>query len=53
MAMQKLKETRRNKELSTVTSTNINLPFITANQGYKHLDTTLTRRSLRLTLVVN
>lgn len=31
-------------ELSTVTSTNINLPFITADQtGPKHLDVTLTR----------
>ena len=32
------------KELSTVTSSNINLPFITMNQdGPKHLDVTLTR----------
>jgi molecular chaperone DnaK len=46
MAMQRLKEAaeKAKKELSTVTSTNINLPFITANQeGPKHLDTTLTR----------
>jgi molecular chaperone DnaK len=46
MAMQRLKEEseKAKKELSTVTSTNINLPFITMNQdGPKHLDITLTR----------
>ncbi len=46
MAMQRLKEAaeKAKKELSTVTSTNINLPFITMNQdGPKHLDLTLTR----------
>ena len=46
MAMQRLKEAaeKAKKELSTVTSTNINLPFITMNQdGPKHLDVTLTR----------
>jgi molecular chaperone DnaK len=44
--MQRLKEAaeKAKKELSTVTTTNINLPFITANQeGPKHLDITLTR----------
>ena len=46
MAMQRLKEAaeKAKKELSTVASTNINLPFITMNQdGPKHLDVTLTR----------
>ncbi len=46
MAMQRLKEAaeKAKKELSTVTSSNINLPFITMNQdGPKHLDITLTR----------
>ena len=46
MAMQRLKEAaeKAKKELSTVNSTNINLPFITMNQdGPKHLDITLTR----------
>ncbi len=46
MAMQRLKEAaeKAKKELSTVSSTNINLPFITMNQdGPKHLDVTLTR----------
>jgi molecular chaperone DnaK len=46
MAMQRLKEAaeKAKKELSTVTGTNINLPFITMNQdGPKHLDITLTR----------
>ncbi|MCQ4726093.1 molecular chaperone DnaK [Anaerotignum faecicola] len=46
MAMQRLKEAaeKAKKELSTVTSTNINLPFITMNQdGPKHLDVTLSR----------
>jgi molecular chaperone DnaK len=46
MAMQRLKEAaeKAKKELSTVSSTNINLPFITMNQdGPKHLDITLTR----------
>lgn len=46
MAMQRLKETAEKAkiELSGVLSTNINLPFITADQtGPKHLDLTLTR----------
>ncbi|MEA5084537.1 MAG: molecular chaperone DnaK [Lachnospiraceae bacterium] len=46
MAMQRLKEAaeKAKKDLSTVTTTNINLPFITMNQdGPKHLDVTLTR----------
>ncbi|MGL4791701.1 MAG: molecular chaperone DnaK, partial [Anaerotignaceae bacterium] len=46
MAMQRLKEAaeKAKKDLSTVTSTNINLPFITMNQdGPKHLDVTLSR----------
>ncbi len=46
MAMQRLKEAAEKAkiELSGVTSTNINLPFITADQsGPKHLDLTLTR----------
>lgn len=46
MAMQRLKEAaeKAKKELSSTTSTNINLPFITMNQdGPKHLDITLTR----------
>jgi len=46
MAMQRLKEAgeKAKKELSTVMTTNINLPFITMNQdGPKHLDVTLTR----------
>ena len=46
MAMQRLKEAaeKAKKELSTITTTNINLPFITMNQdGPKHLDVTLSR----------
>ncbi|NLX91946.1 MAG: molecular chaperone DnaK [Firmicutes bacterium] len=46
MAMQRLKDAAEKAkiELSTVTSTNINLPFITATaDGPKHLDITLTR----------
>ena len=46
MAMQRLKEAaeKAKQELSASTTTNINLPFITANQeGPKHLDITLTR----------
>ena len=46
MAMQRLKEAaeKAKKELSSATTTNINLPFITANQdGPKHFDMTLTR----------
>ena len=46
LAMQRLKEAaeKAKKELSTVTTTNINLPFITMNQdGPKHLDVTLSR----------
>jgi molecular chaperone DnaK len=44
--MQRLKDEaeKAKKELSSVMSTNINLPFITADaSGPKHLDTTLTR----------
>ncbi|MCI9104476.1 MAG: molecular chaperone DnaK [Lachnospiraceae bacterium] len=46
MAMQRLKEAaeKAKKELSTATTTNINLPFITANaEGPKHLDMNLSR----------
>jgi molecular chaperone DnaK len=46
MAMQRLKEAAEKAkiELSGVTTTNINLPFITADaSGAKHLDVTLTR----------
>ncbi len=46
MAMQRLKEAAEKAkiELSGVTSTNINLPFISADQtGPKHLDITLSR----------
>lgn len=46
MAMQRLKEAaeKAKKELSTVITTNINLPFITINQdGPKHMDINLTR----------
>jgi len=46
MAAQRLKEAAEKAkiELSSVTSTNINLPFITADaSGPKHLDMTLTR----------
>lgn len=46
MAMQRLKEAAEKAkiELSGVASSNINLPFITADQnGPKHLDVTLTR----------
>lgn len=46
MAMQRLKEAaeKAKVELSGVTTTNINLPFITADaSGPKHLDITLTR----------
>jgi len=46
MAMQRLKEAAEKAkiELSGVTTSNINLPFITADQnGPKHLDVTLTR----------
>ena len=46
MALQRLKEAaeKAKKELSTATTTNINLPFITATQdGPKHLDMNLTR----------
>ena len=45
MALQRLKEAaeKAKKELSTATTTNINLPFITANaEGAKHLDMNLT-----------
>ena len=46
MALQRLKEAaeKAKKELSASTTTNINLPFITANaEGPKHLDINLTR----------
>jgi len=46
MAMQRLKEAaeKAKKELSTMTATSINLPFITVNQdGPKHMDINLTR----------
>ena len=46
MALQRLKEAaeKTKKELSTATTTNINLPFITATaEGPKHLDMNLTR----------
>jgi len=46
MAVQRLKEAaeKAKKELSSVTTTNINLPFITMNQdGPKHMDINLTR----------
>ena len=46
MALQRLKEAaeKAKKELSSATTTNINLPFITATaDGPKHLDMNLTR----------
>lgn len=46
MAMQRLKEAaeKAKKELSSTTTSNINLPFITANaDGAKHLDINLTK----------
>lgn len=46
MALQRLKEAaeKAKKELSTASTTNINLPFITAtSEGPKHLDMNLTR----------
>ena len=46
MALQRLKETaeKAKKELSSATTTNINLPFITATaEGPKHFDMNLTR----------
>ena len=46
MSLQRLKEAAENakKELSSQTTTNINLPFITATaEGPKHFDMTLTR----------
>ncbi|WP_313073083.1 molecular chaperone DnaK [Lacrimispora sp.] len=46
MAMQRLKEAaeKAKKELSSSTTTNVNLPFITATaEGPKHLDMNLTR----------
>jgi molecular chaperone DnaK len=49
MALQRLKEAAEKAkcELSTTKQTNINLPFITADQsGPKHLDLTLTRAKL-------
>ena len=50
MAMQRIKEAaeKAKKELSSATTTNINLPFITATaDGPKHLDLDLTRAKLR------
>ena len=49
MALQRLKEAaeKAKKELSTATTTNINLPFITAtSDGPKHLDMNLTRAKI-------
>ncbi len=49
MALQRLKEAAETAkcELSTTQSTNINLPFVTADSaGAKHLDMTLTRSKL-------
>ena len=46
MALQRLKEAaeKAKKELSSATTTNINLPFITATaEGPKHFDMNLTR----------
>ncbi|MDR2899766.1 MAG: Hsp70 family protein, partial [Clostridiales bacterium] len=46
MAMQRVRDAaeKAKKELSTTTTSNINLPFITSNQeGPKHLDVTVTR----------
>ena len=46
MAMQRLKEAaeKAKKELSSATTTNINLPYLTMNaEGPKHLDMTLSR----------
>ena len=46
LALQRVKEAaeKAKKELSTVTQTDINIPFITANQdGPKHMDIRLTR----------
>jgi len=46
MAMQRVRDAaeKAKKELSTVSSSNINLPFITSNQdGPKHLDVTVSR----------
>ncbi len=46
MALQRIKEAaeKAKKELSTATTTNVNLPFITAtNEGPKHFDINLTR----------
>ena len=46
MALQRIKEAaeKAKKELSSATTTNINLPFITAtNEGPKHLDMNLSR----------
>ena len=49
MAMQRLKEAaeKAKKELSSATTTNINLPFITATaEGPKHFDMDLTRAKI-------
>ena len=46
MAMQRVRDAaeKAKKELSTVTTSNVNLPFVTSNQeGPKHLDVTVTR----------
>ena len=50
MALQRLKEAaeKAKKELSTATTTNINLPFITATaEGPKHLDMTSDKSKIR------
>ena len=52
-ALQRLKEAaeKAKHELSSVTQTEINLPFITADSsGPKHLTMTLTRANLKLSL---
>ena len=46
MAMQRVRDAaeKAKKELSSVTTTNVNLPFVTMNQeGPKHLDVTITK----------
>ena len=50
MALQRLKEAaeKAKKELSTATTTNINLPFITATaEGPKHLDMNTDKSKIR------
>ena len=53
MALQRLNEAaeKAKKELSSATTTNINLPFITATpEGPRHFDMNLTRAKLHMTL---